>query len=87
MQPPQLLSGPEARYPVAAALEHVGGNLLVRCTVTEEGQVTDCVVLKSLPFMEEPVLAALYARRYRPALQDGKPTSVRMVFPVRVIPP
>jgi periplasmic protein TonB len=87
MQAPQLLSGPEPRYPLAAALEHVGGNLLVRCTVTAEGQVQDCVVLKSLPYLDEPVLQALSARRYRPALQDGQPVSVRMVFPVRVIPP
>jgi len=87
MQAPQLLSGPEPRYPLAAALEHVGGNLLVRCTVTAEGTVQDCVVLKSLPYLDEPVLQALSARRYRPALQDGKPVSVRMVFPVRVIPP
>ncbi len=87
MQAPQLLSGPEPRYPLAAALEHVGGSLLVRCTVTAEGLVQDCVVLKSLPYLDEPVLKALSARRYRPALQDGKPVSVRMVFPVRVIPP
>ncbi len=87
MQPPQLLSGPEPRYPLAAALEHVGGSLLVRCTVTAEGRVRDCVVLKSLPYLEEPVLAALSARRYRPALQDGRPVAVRMVFPVRVLPP
>ncbi|MGO8970307.1 MAG: energy transducer TonB [Myxococcaceae bacterium] len=87
MQVPQLVSGPEPRYPLAAALEHVGGNLLVRCTVTAEGEVKDCLVLKSLPYLDEPVLAALQARRYRPALLDGKPVSVRMVFPVRVLPP
>ncbi len=87
MQAPQLLSGPEPRYPLAAALEHVGGSLLVRCTVTAEGLVQDCLVLKSLPYLDEPVLKALSARRYRPALQDGQPVSVRMVFPVRVIPP
>ncbi|MGO9829992.1 MAG: energy transducer TonB [Myxococcaceae bacterium] len=55
--------------------------------MTAEGRVRDCVVLKSLPDLEEPALAALSARRYRPALQDGRPVAVRLGFPVRVLPP
>jgi protein TonB len=87
MLPPRLLSGPEPRYSAEAALEHVGGTVLVRCTVTELGSVEDCVVMKSVPLLDASVLKALAARRYTPALFEGRPLSVRMVIPVRFVPP
>ncbi len=84
---PRLLFGPEPRYTAEAALEHVGGTVLVQCTVTVRGNVEECVVMKSLPLLDASVLRALTARRYEPALFEGRPVSVRMVLPVRFVPP
>jgi periplasmic protein TonB len=84
---PRLLSGPEPRYTAEAALEHIGGTVLVQCTVTDLGTVEDCLVTKSLPFLDASVLRAVSARRYEPALFEGRPVSVRMVIPVRFVPP
>jgi protein TonB len=84
---PRLLSGPEPAYPAEAARAHLGGTVLVRCSVTAEGTVKDCRVLRSLPLLDEPVLCALQARRYAPAVSDGHPVPVRMLFTVRVLPP
>jgi TonB family protein len=87
MVPPRLLFGPEPRYTAEAALEHVGGTVLVRCTVTDRGTVEDCLVMKSLPLLDASVLRAVAERRYQPALFEGRPLSVRMVIPVRFVPP
>jgi periplasmic protein TonB len=87
MVPPRLLSGPEPRYSAEAGLEHVGGTVLARCTVTDRGSVEDCVVMKSVPLLDAAVLSALAARRYAPALFEGRPLSVRVVIPVRFVPP
>jgi TonB family protein len=87
MVAPRLLSGPEPRYPAEAALERVGGTVLVRCTVTDKGTVEDCLVMKSVPLLDASVLSAVVARRYAPALFAGRPLSVRMVIPVRFVPP
>ena len=87
MVAPRLLSGPEPRFPAEAALERVGGTVLVRCTVTDKGTVEDCLVMKSVPLLDASVLSAVVARRYAPALFAGRPLSVRMVIPVRFVPP
>jgi periplasmic protein TonB len=84
---PRLLSGPEPRYTAEAALEHIGGTVLVQCTVTDFGNVEDCLVTKSRPFLDASVLRAVGARRYEPALFEGRTVSVRMVIPVRFVPP
>jgi hypothetical protein len=41
-------------------------------------------VLKSLPFMDRPVIFSLEKRRYKPALQQGKPVDVFYTFNVRL---
>jgi protein TonB len=87
MLPPRLLSGPEPRYPAEAAMEHLGGTVLLRCTVTAEGTVEGCTLLKSAPLLDEAALRAVTARRYTPALYEGRPVSVWMVIPVRFVPP
>lgn len=87
MVPPRLLSGPAPGYPPQALRERIGGTVSVRCTVTLQGTVEDCQVLRGLPLVEGPILEALRARRYAPALEDGRPVAVRMLFTVRVVPP
>jgi periplasmic protein TonB len=87
MLPPRFLSGPEPGYPAAAAFERVGGTVLLRCTVTDSGSVERCTVLKSAPLLDEAALRAVTARRYAPALYEGRPVSVWMVLPVRFVPP
>ncbi|HMK72190.1 MAG TPA: TonB family protein [Myxococcaceae bacterium] len=87
MTPPRLLSGPAPSYPAQAQRERIGGTVSVRCTVSVHGAVEDCQVLRGLPLVEGPILEALRARRYVPALEDGHPVAVRMVFTVRVVPP
>src|SRR5262249_7952047 len=81
---PVLLSGPEVTLSPEAMRLGVEGTLLVRCLITAAGAVEGCEVLKGLPVAEAAVLAALQARRYRPAEVAGRPVSVRHLFSVRI---
>ena len=81
---PLMISGPSPDY-TEQALEHgVEGTVTVRCVVNKSGQVHTCEVKKSLPFMDRAVIKALEARKYHPALSQGKPVDVFYTFNVRL---
>ena len=81
---PSMISGPSPEY-TEQAIEHgIEGTVSVRCVVDIQGQVHDCTVQKSLPFMDLAVIHALEARKYHPALSQGKPVDVFYTFNVRL---
>src|SRR3954471_4707371 len=83
LTPPLMISGPNPEY-TEQAIEHgVEGTVSVRCVVDTLGKVHDCEVKKSLPFMDREVVRALEARKYHPALRQGKPVEVFYTFNVR----
>jgi hypothetical protein len=84
MTAPVIISGPPPEYSQDAIDREVEGLMVVRCVVTVEGFVHSCKVLKSLPFMDRPVIFSLEKRRYKPALQQGKPVDVFYTFNVRL---
>jgi len=81
---PVLLSGPGVTLSPEARRTGVEGTLLVRCVITASGTVEGCEVLKGLPLAEAAVLAALQARRYRPAQIEGRAVPVHHLFTVRI---
>jgi protein TonB len=83
MNRPQRIAGPEPVYPREAREAHVEGTMLVQCVITTEGTLEGCRVLKSLPFMDQPVLAALARQRYTPVTFQGRPVAVRYVMPFK----
>jgi protein TonB len=81
------ISGPPIEY-TEQALEHeVQGLMIVRCVVTPEGAVYGCRVLKSLPFMDRVVIAALERTRYQPYLHNGRAVEIDMTFKIRLTLP
>jgi protein TonB len=87
MTPPQVLSGPNPEY-TSQALEHeVEGLMIVKCVVSVAGQVRDCRVIKSLPFMDKAVIDALYRRKYSPAQLHGQPIEVDYTFKIKLTLP
>lgn len=85
MTPPQLLSeGVPVRYTSDAIQAGVRGLLIARCTITSDGQVNDCRVIKGLPFMDQSVLESLESRRYRPVTFQGKPVNALYTFNVKL---
>jgi TonB family protein len=79
--------GKPVSYTSQALEARVEGTMIVRCTITVDGRVENCVVLKTLPFLEKEVLESLYSSRYAPVTYQGKPVSVGYTFNVKLVPP
>jgi eukaryotic-like serine/threonine-protein kinase len=82
MMPPLKISGPDPEYTQRAIDHESEGTMLVRCIVTVQGLVHSCQALKTVPFMERPVIEALERRRYKPASLHGKPIEVYYTFQI-----
>jgi hypothetical protein len=73
---------PSPDFPPA---ELVGGLIIVKCTITEEGRAEGCTILKGLtPGMNRSVLDWLAGSRYWPATLHNRPVRVSYVFNVKV---
>ncbi|APR77792.1 Ferric siderophore transport system, periplasmic binding protein TonB [Minicystis rosea] len=82
MTPPSLQSGSTAvTYPREALEAKVEGKLIARCTITEDGRLVDCRIIKGLPFLDSVVLANLASRKYSPVMYQGHPQRVYYTFP------
>lgn len=60
--------------------------VLIECSISVEGVPTRCVIKKGEleNGMNEAVLAMVRAQRFKPAMFEGRPRAVRVVFPIRV---
>ncbi len=84
MDEPVLLEGPEVSYPLQALAAGAEGRVAASCTITDEGRVVDCEVLRSdVPAIDASVIDALEKRIYCPATRDAWPVSVTKTFSFR----
>ncbi|MGO9063773.1 MAG: TonB family protein [Myxococcaceae bacterium] len=81
---PVLISGPNGRttpvYSEAARAAGVEGTVIVRCTLTVEGEAKNCDFVKSIPKLDELVLEFLSGARFQPVIFRGMPIQVVYVF-------
>ncbi|PTL76260.1 energy transducer TonB [Vitiosangium sp. GDMCC 1.1324] len=85
MTPPKLVSaGIPLQYTYEAARAHVSGIVIARCTITREGSIQDCRIIKGLPFMDEAVIESLTSRRYHPVSYQGRAVSVSYTFTINL---
>ena len=49
---------------------------LARCTITVTGSLTDCRIIKGLPFLDQAVLSTLAGQKYTPVMYQGHAQSV-----------
>jgi len=85
---PTLLAGEERPQPSREALmAKVEGLVVASCTITSGGSVTNCRLIKSLPYMDDAVLSNLQARKYTPVMFQGRPVSVEYKFSFRIVQP
>ena len=85
MTPPRLVSeGVALRYTLDAVRAQVHGLLIARCTISREGDVGDCRIIRGLPFMDEAVLESLTSRHYTPVTFQGRTVSVKYTFNVNL---
>jgi hypothetical protein len=77
MTAPTLLSGMAyPRYSREAVECGIEGRVVARCTLTVEGKLVDCALVKTLPFLGEAVLKVLATQQYSPAIYQGHPQAV-----------
>jgi TonB family protein len=84
MTAPVMLSGPAPEYTAEAMERGVEGTMVLRCVVLTDGSVRGCAVRQGLPFMNRACIDALQARKYKPAMQAGKPVDVTYTFTIRL---
>jgi TonB family protein len=80
--PPVFLSGPDPEYTQQALDHEVEGTVEAKCTITAQGTVRDCKILKGVPFMDRAVIDALEHRKYTPATAGGKPVDTEYPFKI-----
>ncbi len=86
-RPVLMTPGKAVSYGSQALEARVEGTMIVKCTITIEGRVEHCTVIKTLPFLEEAVLENLYSSHYAPVTYQGKPVAVGYTFNVKLVPP
>ena len=79
-----MVSGPSPKYSQDAIERGIEGTMQVRCVVTVVGTVRNCKVLKGVPYMDRPVVDALQARKYKPAMSQGRPVDVFYTFTIKL---
>jgi TonB family protein len=87
MTRPTLISSGELSYPREAMVAGSSGTIIAKCTITAEGTLRSCRIIKGLPFLDKAALDVLATRRYSPVMYQGKAVSVEYVFNLKVSPP
>jgi len=71
-RPRLVAAGDPPRYNEQARVANAEGTAVARCTVTVQGLLEKCRLLKAVPLMEEALLASLKTRRYEPGRVGGE---------------
>jgi TonB family protein len=87
MMPPVFISGVKLQHTPEALAARVQGLIIARCTLTCEGDVNSCRIIKGLPYMDQAALKVLESRRYHPVRYQGRPITVSYTFNLRLPPP
>jgi protein TonB len=80
---PVLIAGSPPVYPSMARSARVEATVLVKCVITTGGVLQNCRILQGHPLLDDAVLTALAAQRYRPTLWGGQPVNVDYLFTFR----
>ena len=87
MTRPERISGADPVYTREALEAHVQGLMIVKCIIAVDGRLSNCRIIKPLPFMEKAVLDALSTRRYKPVTFQGRPITCDYVFNIKLVMP
>jgi protein TonB len=79
---PAKLRHVDPAYPDVAVRAGVQGIVILECSLDPQGRVVDVRVLRGLPLLTEPAIAAVKQWAYTPTLLDGVPVPV--ILPVTV---
>jgi protein TonB len=79
---PKKLKDVQPVYPDIAKQARVQGVVILECTISPQGRVTDVKVLRGIPLLNESALSAVRQWVYTPTLLNGVPVPVIMTVTV-----
>lgn len=74
IQQPALINRVSPVYPLIAVRAKVTGTVILEATVNEAGEVTNVVVIRSVPLLDRSAVDAIKQWRYAPLLMNGAPS-------------
>jgi len=81
---PTVTSPPDFRLTREAAAARISGKVLLKCVINTDGSVSDCKIMKGLPYMDQAVLTGMRSARYTPVMYQGHPQRVEIVLPFTI---
>ena len=85
-EPPVPVRTVPPEYPDELRREGVSGLVMVKCSIDEQGNVTETLVEKSSnTAFEKPALAAVKKWKFKPAKQDGNPVAIKVSIPIKFV--
>lgn len=73
-------------YPADLRRQGVSGVVMVKCSIDEQGNVTETTVEKSSdPAFEKPAVEAVRKWKFKPAKQDGNPVAIKVSIPIKFV--
>jgi periplasmic protein TonB len=79
---PRKLKDVRPEYPSIAMEARVQGVVILECTISPEGTVSDVRVLRGIPLLDQAAIAAVKQWIYQPTLLNGEPVPVIMTVTV-----
>jgi protein TonB len=79
---PKKLKNVNPTYPDIAKQARVQGVVILECTISPQGKVTDVKVLRSIPLLDQAAMEAVKQWVYTPTLLNGVPVPVIMTVTV-----
>jgi len=70
------ISQPAPVYPAIAKAKHVSGDVVLKATITKQGDVTDVTAISGPSILRGAAITAAKQWKYRPYLLNGEPTEV-----------
>ena len=83
IKPPRLLRPVDPVYPEIARQARVEGVVILGVKTDETGRVTDVIVLRSIPLLDQAAIDAVRQWVYEPFVQDGKAGPIAFTVTVR----
>lgn len=85
-EPPVPVRTIAPEYPSELRREGISGLVMVRCSIDEQGNVTETEVEKSSnAAFEKPAVAAVRKWKFKPAKQDGTPAAIKVSIPIKFV--
>ncbi len=79
---PRKLKSPPPVYPQIARQARVQGAVVLECTISPQGRVTDVKVVRGIPLLDAAAIEAVKQWVYTPTLLNGVPVPVIMTVTV-----